>query len=117
MAMTTIMPMKSDFVQTSVECCVWGRCQVTSYVSNTHDPQPQHSSLMNNLLATQLPPMQLNTLEAWRGPGEEVLSLGAGKPWEAGKLNCSYVACLGSFGNVIYLYFTCLGRPGSVSCL
>ena len=46
--MTTIMPMKSDFVQTSVECCVWGRCQVTSYVSNTHDPQPQHSPMLND---------------------------------------------------------------------
>ena len=30
------------------ECCVWGRCQVTSYVSNTHDPQPQHSPMLND---------------------------------------------------------------------
>ena len=62
------------FAQTSVECCVWGRCQVTSYVSNTHDPQPQHSPMMNKCLATQLPPIQVNTLEARRSLDEELRS-------------------------------------------
>ena len=60
--------------QTSVQCCVWGRCRVTSYVSNTHDPQPQHSPLMNNLRATQWPPIQLKTLEARRSLDEELRS-------------------------------------------
>ena len=44
----SIIKRKSKIVARSharapVECCGWGRCQVTSYVSNTHGRQPQHS--------------------------------------------------------------------------
>ena len=45
---TSISKNKSKIIsrshaRTPVECCGWGRCQVTSYVSSTHGRQPQHS--------------------------------------------------------------------------